>query len=83
MSSSPTMEAAPPHVQLVQMAMGHWISRIVYVAAELELADRLAGGPESAEELPKAAFRLTRVVPTASAVSVDVTPPERTPHAGR
>lgn len=46
-----TMEAAPPHVQLVQMAMGHWISRIVYLAAQLGIADLLAGGPKTADEL--------------------------------
>jgi O-methyltransferase/methyltransferase family protein len=41
----------PPHAQLVQMAMGHWISRIVLVAAELKIADHLASGPRTAEEL--------------------------------
>ena len=45
------LEAPPPHFQLVQMAMGHWVSRIVYVAAELGLADRLADGPKTADEL--------------------------------
>src|SRR5262245_17611935 len=44
-------EALPPHAQLVQMAMGHWVSRIVLVAARLGLADRLADGPKSADEL--------------------------------
>jgi hypothetical protein len=33
------------------MAMGHWVSRIVYVAAELGLADRLADGPKTADQL--------------------------------
>jgi hypothetical protein len=47
--SSP--EATPPHAQLVQMAMGHWVSRIVYVAAKLDIAGRLANGPKSADEL--------------------------------
>jgi hypothetical protein len=46
-----TMEEAPPHAQLVQMAMAHWVSRIVYLAAKLGLADRLADGPKSADEL--------------------------------
>jgi hypothetical protein len=41
----------PPHAQLVQMAMGHWVSRIVLVAAELKIADHLASGPRTAEEL--------------------------------
>jgi O-methyltransferase domain/Dimerisation domain len=44
-------EAVPPHVQLIQMAMAHWMSRIVYVAAKLDLADRLADGSKSADEL--------------------------------
>ena len=44
-------EAPPPHAQLVQMAMGHWVSRIVYVAAKLDLAGRLANGSKSADEL--------------------------------
>ena len=46
-----TAEAPPAHVQLVQMAMGHWISRIVHLAAELGIADHLAHGPRSAEDL--------------------------------
>jgi O-methyltransferase domain/Dimerisation domain len=44
-------ETAPPHAQLVQMAMAHWVSSTVYVAAKLNLADRLANGPMSAEQL--------------------------------
>ena len=41
----------PPHVQLVQMGTAYWISKIVYAAAKLDLADHLSGGPKSAEEL--------------------------------
>ena len=48
-ASSP--DAPPPHAQLVQMAMGHWVSRIVYVAAKLDLAGCLANGPKRADEL--------------------------------
>jgi hypothetical protein len=44
-------ESTPPHAQLVQMAMAHWVSQIVYVAAKLSLADHLAKGPKSADEL--------------------------------
>jgi hypothetical protein len=47
-------EAPPPHAQLIQMATGHWVSRIVYLAAKLALADRLADGPKSADELAEA-----------------------------
>ncbi|HKQ63240.1 MAG TPA: methyltransferase [Candidatus Polarisedimenticolaceae bacterium] len=44
-------ETLPPSAQLVQMATAHWVSRIVYVAAKLNLADRLAAGPKSADDL--------------------------------
>src|SRR6188768_4052698 len=44
-------QAAPPHAQLIQMAMAYWVSQIVYVAAKLSLADHLADGPKSAEDL--------------------------------
>src|SRR5262245_27031671 len=44
-------QTAPPHTQLVQMAMAHWVSHIVHVAAKLGLADHLAKGPMSAEQL--------------------------------
>lgn len=46
-----TTDTAPPHTQLVQMGMAHWVSHIVYVAARLSLADHLAKGPKSADEL--------------------------------
>ena len=36
---------------LIQMGMAHWVSHIVYVAAKLGLADHLAKGPMSAEQL--------------------------------
>ncbi|PWT92372.1 MAG: methyltransferase [Acidobacteria bacterium] len=44
-------QALPPSAQLVQMAMGHWISHIVYAAAKLNLADHLAKGAMSADQL--------------------------------
>lgn len=44
-------ETMPPHVQLIQMATAHWPSRLLYVAAKLGLADRLADGAKSAEAL--------------------------------
>ena len=44
-------EALPRQDQLIQMATAHWVSRILYVAAEMNLADRLAEGPRTAEEL--------------------------------
>jgi len=44
-------DALPPHVQLIQLATGYWVSRIVYAAAKLGLADHLADQPKSAAEL--------------------------------
>ena len=44
-------QTTPPHAQLVQMAHAHWVSHIVYVAAKLSLADQLANGPKSADEI--------------------------------
>jgi len=43
--------ALPPHVQLIQMGTASWISAMVYAAAKLGIADHLASGPKSAEEL--------------------------------
>ncbi len=44
-------EVAPRQDQLIQMALAHWASRILYVAAEMNLAEGLAEGPRTAEEL--------------------------------
>ena len=44
-------QTAPPHAQLAQMATAYWVSDIIYVAAKLSLADHLAEGPKTAEEL--------------------------------
>jgi O-methyltransferase domain/Dimerisation domain len=41
----------PAHVQLIQMATGCWISQLVFTAANLSIADHLAGGPKSASEI--------------------------------
>src|SRR5260221_494443 len=53
MSSEPleSTAALPPHAQLIQMASGYWISKIVYAAAKLGLADHLTAGPKSAVDL--------------------------------
>ena len=47
-------EALPPHAQLIQMGTAFWVSRIVYAAAKLGLADLLASGARSAAELAEA-----------------------------
>lgn len=41
----------PPHDIVIQMGTGFWVSKLVYAAAKLQLADHLADGPKSAEEL--------------------------------
>ena len=43
--------ALPPHAQLIQMGTASWVSAVVYAAAKLGIADRLATGPRSAAEL--------------------------------
>ncbi len=53
-NSQSQSEAPPPHAQIIQMATGYWVSRVVYAAAKLELADRLSEGPRSAAELAPA-----------------------------
>lgn len=40
-----------PRDYLIQMATAHWISRFLYVAAQMNLADRLAERPKTVEEL--------------------------------
>jgi O-methyltransferase domain/Dimerisation domain len=42
-----------PHAQLIQMATAHFLSHLLYVAAQLNLADYLADSPKTAEELAK------------------------------
>ncbi|MFC2156532.1 methyltransferase [Acidobacteriota bacterium] len=41
----------PPPAQLMKFIVGRWISKPIYVAAELRIADMLAEGPKSIEEL--------------------------------
>lgn len=41
----------PPPAQLMTFIVGRWISQPIYVAAELGIADMLAEGPKSIEEL--------------------------------
>ncbi|SFC12957.1 Dimerisation domain-containing protein [Polaromonas sp. OV174] len=49
------VSAEPPaHVQVIQMATAFWVSRAVYVAARLGIADLLADGPKSVQALADA-----------------------------
>lgn len=41
----------PPHVDVIRMSTGFWVSGLVYTMAKLGLADRLAAGPLAAVAL--------------------------------
>src|SRR5437867_1749028 len=46
------MPRAPSAAETIaQMASGYWVSQALYVAAKLGIADMLASGPRSIEEL--------------------------------
>ncbi|MHC4558234.1 MAG: methyltransferase [Planctomycetota bacterium] len=44
----------PPQARLMQFIVGRWISKPIYVAAELGIADLLANGPRSIADLAQA-----------------------------
>lgn len=44
-------DSLPPHAPLIHFAMAGVISKVVYVAAKLGIADHLAGDPKTAAEL--------------------------------
>jgi len=63
------LSQASPSVQLQQLISGHWITQAIGVVAELGIADLLADGPRSNDDLAKAAgchssalYRLLRVL---------------------
>jgi hypothetical protein len=45
----------PPPAVMFRLIMGRWVSHLIYVAAKLELADRVKNGPRTVEELATAA----------------------------
>jgi hypothetical protein len=46
-----TAQGLPPEAALLQMLTGRWVSQAISAAAELGVADALAGGPRTAEQL--------------------------------
>jgi hypothetical protein len=64
----------PPQSQLIQMATAHWVSRLLCIAAQINLADHLAEGPKTAEELAQltatAAPPLYRMMRTLASLGV-------------
>lgn len=69
MAKKPPLSAA-----MFTLIMGRWVSHLIYVAAKLELADRLKHGPRTVEELATAAEVqapvLYRVLRTLASVGV-------------
>ena len=59
------MPEPSPQDQMARMITGYWVSQMIYVAAKLGLADRLADGPETAEELAAGHRRRTPARSTA------------------
>lgn len=47
-------EQVTPQVAMLQMIAGFWLSRTIYVAAKLGLADLISDGPKTATELAEA-----------------------------
>jgi len=50
-NSVPKMQTITPQAQLMKMSLAYGVSRLLHVAAELNLADCLADGSRTAEEL--------------------------------
>jgi hypothetical protein len=69
-----TRPALPPQVVLYQLAIGHYFSRALHLAAKLGIADLLKDGPRSVDELAKAtethAASLKRVMRLLASVGV-------------
>jgi hypothetical protein len=54
MTAAAIIEAKPeisPQIAMLRAITGYWLSKAIYVAAELNIADRLARGPKSAAML--------------------------------
>jgi hypothetical protein len=49
------MAKNPPPAVMFTLIMGRWVSHLIYIAAKLELADRLKHGPRTVEQLATAA----------------------------
>jgi hypothetical protein len=63
------MDSPSPHAQLDRMITGYWLSQAIYAAAHFGIADILAAGPRSIDDLaretstnPVALYRLLRAL---------------------
>src|SRR5262245_40095803 len=50
----PAAPEVPPHAQVIRLATAYWVSRAVYAAARLGIADLLQDGPRHADQLAAA-----------------------------
>jgi hypothetical protein len=73
-TDSPVGSTLPSPAALLQMMTGYWISKAIYVAAKLGIADLLVDGPHGAEELAEAtqtqASALYRVLRALASVGI-------------
>jgi O-methyltransferase domain len=73
-AAKPEAHALPPGFALYQMAIGHYVSRALYLAAKLEIADLLKDGPRDYRYLARAskshAPSLNRVMRLLASVGV-------------
>src|ERR1051326_3015907 len=53
-TASAKADNMPPEARLIEMVMAQVVTRLVHVAAKLDLADKVAAGPKTAEELAQA-----------------------------
>src|SRR5215472_7847468 len=53
MSENTAQPLLPPQLVLYQLAIGHYFSRAVHLAAKLGVADLLKDGPRSADDLAR------------------------------
>jgi hypothetical protein len=68
----------PPPVAMLQMIASFWVSRAIYIAAKLGLADLLRDGPQSSKELAQATgthapslYRLLRALASVGVLAED------------
>ena len=64
----------PPQAVMLNLTVGYWVSRLIYVAAKLQLPDLLKKGPRTAAQLAKAtgtnASALYRVLRALASVGI-------------
>lgn len=62
LETTPTVNTIPPNQAMFQLITGYWISKSIYAAAKLGIADLLKDGSQSCEQLAQATGVNTRSV---------------------